>query len=790
MPAPYSDNLYSGDDNPWAEDEQQQQHDEQHDDSSALSPADGYFHASSSGPEEAATSSSHYTSRQSSSVPFVPNVMVEDPTLHEDRAAAKAREAAEESRINSAAAGSTPFDHRQPHHQPHHQPPAQGEASFHQPSHPFRAPPSQAAAYPPFQAHRHQASSSSSSSASPSGHHHRRSIDEEVSPFQPSSSMGRPTDQYTVHRQTDAPPAYSPSASSPPLSSSYQTFSPPQAAAQSDSMGVPEENQSLLPRQPESMGGPPNGSQETLWRRIKRNTTTRKRVRTILGVLLIMSIVAALFGGTMSISSGDRKKPGIIDDSPVKKPPTNNPPPNMAWPPSNNCQGGPYKDSKINEVVSFGTSKKLSIIQTIEKDGRNRRGPTPNVYGEVILQPVDTSSSGQIQLEVSTNDEDLHVDVDFNKRDQQFKVTVPRWVDWREPSWRPCIQIRITVSVPREAQLELFHVETVQLNVAVKDGFVLSSVTDAQIKTISGDVVTGSLSSGNVAPYTLASRSIIIDTVSGDVSGWFPLYDLLKIHSISGHIKTDLTPKASQDKKPEQAVLSIETVSGDIKVIEPLLRNKRDDDFPSRDYVVGVSSSSGQIVAELAFTSKAKIETISGDQRLTLLPLFGSSSSQPSLSTETKSGNTILTLLEPLWKEGATHIGYYDPATPSKDKNSKLDNYDEPWIIIHPEQQLDDLPDVELTSTVNASGGGDGLTRLKSHHASISGDFRLNYPASWEGDFILTTLSGGQDIRGDDLHYKRSGGIIKRIEGTKGEGKSDLTIDSMSGREELVFGSA
>lgn len=313
MPAPYSDNLYSGDDNPWAEDEQQQrqQNDEQqqqHDDNSALSPADGYFHASSSGPEEAATSSSHYTSRQSSSVPFVPNVMVEDPTLHEDRAAAKAREAAEESRINSAAAAagaSTPFEHRQPHHQPS----AQAEASFHQPSHshPFRAPPpSQAAAYPPFQAHRHQASSSSSSSASPSGHHHRRSIDEEVSSFQPSSSMGRPADQYTVHRQTDAPPAYSPSASSPPLSSSYQTFSPPQAAAQSDSMGVPEENQSLLPRQPESMGGPPNGSQETLWRRIKRHSATRKRVRTFLGVLLILSIVTALLGSTISISNSDR----------------------------------------------------------------------------------------------------------------------------------------------------------------------------------------------------------------------------------------------------------------------------------------------------------------------------------------------------------------------------------------------------------------------------------------------------------------------------------------------------
>ncbi|PTB41267.1 hypothetical protein M441DRAFT_138552 [Trichoderma asperellum CBS 433.97] len=783
MPAPYSDNLYSGHDNPW-EDEQQ------HDDSSALSPADGYFHASSSGLDEAATSSQPSPARQSSSVPFVPNVMVEDPTLQEDRAAAKAREAAEESRINRAAAGgSTPFDDRQPHHHPS----VAHEASFYSPAHPSRAPPpaSPAAAYPQFQPHRHLGSSSasaSSSSASPSGHYHRRSIDEEVSSFQPAGSMGQPANQYTVHRQTDAPPAYSPSASSPPLSSGYQTFTPPQAAAQSEAMGVPEENQNLLPRQPESMGGAPNGPQETLWRRFKRNTNTRKRVRTILGVLVILSIVIALFGGSIGVRDNDRKKPGIIDKSPVKAPPTNNPPPNMVWPPSNNCLGGPFKDSKINEVVSFGSSKKLSIIQTIEKDGRNRRGPTPNVYGEVILQPVDTSSSGQIQLEIVTNDEDLHVDVDFNKRDQQFKVTVPRWVDWREPSWRPCIQIRITVSVPREAQLESLHVETVQLNVAIKDGFVLSSVTDAQIKTVTGDVVTGRLSSGDVAPYTLASRSIIIDTVSGDVIGWFPLYDLVKIHSVSGDIKTDLTPKPSQDKKPEQAVLNVESVSGDIKLVEPLLSNKRDDEFPPRDYVVGVSSSSGDITAELAFTSKAKIETISGHQKLKLLPLFGSSSSQPILSTDTKSGETTLTLLEPLWKEPAA--GYLDHMTPSKDKNSKLDNYDEPWIIIHPDQQLNKLPGQKRAPTMNASGGGDGLTRLKSHHASISGDFRLNYPVSWEGKFLLTSLSGSQDIRGDDLHFKRSGGIIKRIEGTKGDGKSDLTIDSMSGREELVFANA
>ncbi|KAL7787121.1 hypothetical protein V8C37DRAFT_419081 [Trichoderma ceciliae] len=796
MPAPYSDNLYSGDDNPWDDDQ-----------NDALSPTDGYFHASSSGLEEATASSPSppvRQQRQSSNVPFVPNVMVEDPTLHEDRAAAKAREAEEERLINSAAAGrSAPFNDSQLHHQT--VPFTQGQAGLYQPFHisPLPPPRSQVATYPQVQAHRHSASASASaSSSSPSspGHHHRRSIEEEISTFQSPSAAGQATNQYTVHRQADAPPAYSPSASSPPLPSGYQTFTPPPAVTQSETMGVPEENQSLLPRQPESMGGAPNGSQEPLWRRIKSstNSTTRKKIRTVLGVLVILSIIVALFGGSIGVH--DRKKPGIIDKSPVKAPPTNNPPPNMSWPPSNSCRGEPHKSSKVNEVISFGNNKKLSVVQKIERDNGHRRGLTPNVYGEVILQPVDISSTGKIQLEIITNDENLHINVEFNKRDQRFQVIVPRWIDWSEPNWQPCIQIRITVSIPREAELESFFVETVHLDVAVKDGLVLSSATDAQIKTIAGDVTAGRLSR-DVAPYALASRSIVIDTVSGDVAGWFPLYDLLKIHTVSGEIKADVTPKPSSDEKPEQAVLNIDSVSGDIKLLEPLINN-RDDKFPPRDYVVGVSSASGHINAELAFTSTAKFETVSGDQKLKLLPVFGSSSSEPILSTDTKSGQTMLTVLEPRWKKSAANTGHYDPMAPpvrggrTKDAEPKLDN-DEPWIIIHPDEQLSKLPSppyMEIKPSLTATGGDEGeqhgLINFKSHHASISGDFRLSYPSSWEGKFSMTTLSGSQDIRGDDLNYKRSGGIIKRIEGTKGSGKSNLSVDSMSGREELVFGNA
>ncbi|KAL7909948.1 hypothetical protein GGI35DRAFT_447497 [Trichoderma velutinum] len=788
MPAPYSDNLYSGDDNPWDGDQ-----------NDALSPADGYFHASSSGLEEATTSSPSppvQQQRQSANVPFVPNVMVEDPTLNEDRAAAKAKEAEEERLINSASAGrSTPLTDSQPLQQT--VPFTQGQAGFYSPSHPSQSSP--VAPYPRLETH-YQSTPASASSSSPSssGHYHRRSIDEEISSFQPSIATGQAPRQYTVRRPSDAPPAYSPSASSPLSSgtSGYQTFAPPQAGA--ETMGVPEENQTLLPRQPESMGGAVNGAREPLWRRIRNSTnssTTRKKIRTILGVLVIISIIVALFGSTISISSP--KKPGIIDKSPVKAPPTNNPPPEMSWPPRNsrNCLGEPHKSSKINEVISFGDNKKLSIVQTIEKDNGNHRGVSPNVYGEIILQPVDTSSAGNIQLEITTNYEGLHVDVEFSKRDQRFEVIIPRWVTWSSPNWQPCIQVRITVSIPREAALESILVDAINLDVAVRDGLILSSATDAQIKTVAGDVTTGRVS-GDVAPYTLASRSIIIETVSGDVTGWFPLYDLLKVHTASGDVETDITPKPSSDKRPEQAVLNIDTISGDIKLTEPLGYDndkKREERFPPRDYVVSVSSASGEIKADLAFTSTVKIETVSGDQKLRLQPIFGSSSSPPSISTDTKSGQTTLTVFEPLWKHSAASIGHYDPLDPpTGDEDEKKD---EPWIIIHPDERLTKLPPppyMDVKPSMAANGGGDdephGLTDLKSHHASVSGDFKLKYPASWEGKFSMTTFSGSQDIRGKDINYRRTGGIIKRVEGTKGEGRSSLTVDSMSGGEQLVLG--
>ena len=256
MPAPYSDNLYSALDD---------SDDEQHD---ALSPADGYFHASSS--SDAASSSQappqHYPSYPN--VPSVPNVLVEDPTLREQDASAKAREADEErtlnSTIRSTQQGSSPAT-------------AQPRSPSHLPSHHHRRSVEDD----------HQSSSSSSSAAAPQ-------LDTRP-PFHPIPS--------------DAPPAYSPrsptSPTSPPSNTGtgYQTFPPSTSTApRATTMGVPEEQQRLLPREPESMGHAPRGQRGGLWwQRFKDQWSSgdgRKKIRTVLGVLLLLSILVVILSGS------------------------------------------------------------------------------------------------------------------------------------------------------------------------------------------------------------------------------------------------------------------------------------------------------------------------------------------------------------------------------------------------------------------------------------------------------------------------------------------------------------
>ncbi|KAM6526207.1 hypothetical protein FSOLCH5_002335 [Fusarium solani] len=607
MPAPYSDNLYSADD-----------------ESEALSPTDGYFHASST---------------SSRPRPLVPNILVEDPTLASRES--KAWEAERERRLlDSDAAGASSSDSR---------------------------------------------------------------------------PMASPSIQH------EAPPAYSPS------STNYSTFSP-MGQAQEQYPRV-EEQQPLLSHGPESMSSPPH-EEPSRWRRLKTSvakTNLRRKFRTILGTFVIVSVVIILLGIFFDDSS-DWEPPDYINDGPIGSHGE------FTWNPSRVCLDTPHNFPKTTTSVKFDRTSNLEIVQTVQRD-RGHRGARPHVSGEVILQPAKDSSSAAIELQVISNDKNLGVHVHFDEKTQLFKMITPETIDW-DSSEAPCIQIRATIWVPQKSIINALKINTVHLNVDVESGFDLQVLKSTVIRSAIGHINTPVVAPKKAAvPYTLSSREINIHTASGKVKGWYPLYDLLDIDTVSGDITVNVGPKPAEGEKP--ASLRVHSASGQIEVHEPLSQPK--DSLPPRDYTVNVGTASGDITADVAASSHARFESQSGDFKLRILPVLERSTS-PALETDTKSGTSQVTILEPLW---ITAIGDGTPA----------------------------------------------LSALKSKHNSISGTIKLQYPSSWEGHVSAQTVSGSQDIRGRGLEVTHEGGpFARRTRGRKGDGNSQMDVSSVSGDEYVLVG--
>jgi len=111
----------------------------------------------------------------------------------------------------------------------------------------------------------------------------------------------------TFAHPVDAPPAYSPSPTSPTTVNNYQTFT------STATMGRPEETQPLITHShvPQSMSNPPpNPSQDqpSRWQKFKgfvARLNIRRRIKTFLASLLIFTVVFMIFSSfTMSSSHG------------------------------------------------------------------------------------------------------------------------------------------------------------------------------------------------------------------------------------------------------------------------------------------------------------------------------------------------------------------------------------------------------------------------------------------------------------------------------------------------------
>ncbi|GKT51579.1 uncharacterized protein ColSpa_11760 [Colletotrichum spaethianum] len=853
MPVPYSDNLYSADDSDY------DQLPDDNDLDAHLSPTDGYFQSSTSSsaggiypPQQ-----EHFHSQDdvtdatfptSAGVPHVPNVLVQDPSLRlqeegPSTTSKKDREAREETRLNSPPVGRTSSP-AAPADEDYYYDGASTADSEATPSHTTTT---TAYTYTTPQA------SQSSSSYTP----YAPSADAPLRPPRTHPRRNLYSQTASLFRiPREAPPAYTPSPTSPLALSptefrNYQTFS--------NRMGAPEEEARLLGRDPESMGDgsyddddDPRPSPSWKDRAFKKFPWASRRT---LKMALLAALVFFTLSGFLSmlastvINMPSDKSPSTqpskdfdpvtglpIKDGPSQpsepSPPSqpdqpDAPQSSLPWKPASTCLQSEYRFAPKVFDVSFNPDKTLSILQAVESNVPSR-GYQPQVSGDFVIRRQQAGSPGpSIDLEVVTNDEALDVGVEWDSEQQQLLIKTPLRVEWNR-SLRPCLALRATIWVPENAKLSHLYLGAMNLDVKIVGDLSITIENGLEIGTISGDVRTP------VEPpssYRLNSRDIVVKTISGDITGWWPLYDSLKINSDTGDITAGVTPQPVLESKPRSAVLEVTTISGDISVKEPLKEasqsSKPDTVIPPRDYITTIDTKSGGIRAWVAFSSLAVAETLSGDLAAELLPVFNISLLQsirvPELHTKTKSGNVAVKMLEPIWVEIANTDGAPGGEKPRANPDDPVDIPTNPLPMpnIPKIPRMPGAPFIPgvgnpyrripalagrladawpvRRSSVDAStqteeraisiNAQPPMRHLKSTHGTISGSMEIRYPGSWEGTVTAESTSGKIDISGNGVNVDSRTNWPKTVYAHKGQAWAcDASLGSVSGDQYLIIG--
>ncbi|EFQ32998.1 hypothetical protein CGRA01v4_00522 [Colletotrichum graminicola] len=846
MPAPYSDDLYSADDSDY-DDHVTDDNDLDH----HLSPTDGYFQNSTSTSSDGGIyppQQEHFHSQDdvtdatfptSAGVPHVPNILVQDPSLRlqqegSSTTSQKDREAREEARLNSPPVGRTSSSPATPTDDHHYydgsSTAADSEAT---PSHTTAA---TTTAYTYTSSNAAQSSSSSYTPYAPS-------VDAPLRTPQthPSRSLySQPASLFRIPRE--APPAYTPSptsplASSPTPSRNYQTFS--------SNMGAREEEARLLGRDPESMGDDSYDSHDPRpspsWKDRVLKKFSRRTVKTALLVALVFFTLTGFLSmlATAVVSVPSDKPPSTeppkeldpVTGQPIKvgpSEPTQPSEPNspVPWNPSRTCLQSEYRFDPKVFGVSFNPDKTLSIIQAVESDAPSR-GYRPQVTGDLVVRRLQGSAPGpSVELEVVANHDGLDVGVDWDSELQRLLIKVPQRIDWTS-SLRPCLAVRATLWVPENAELSHLYLGTTHLGVELADDLSVTIKNGFEIVAISGDVHTPVEPSST---YRLGSRDIAVKTISGDITGSWPLYDSLKIRSESGDIHANVNPQPVLESAPRPAVLEVTSISGTISIKEPLDQaassTKPDAVIPPRDYVTTLDAKSGGIRAWVAFTTLALAESISGDVAVELLPVFNisllQSLGEPELHTSTKSGNVAIKMLEPIWVEIASTEGTPGGEKPRAKPDEPIDIPTNPL----PVPNIPKIPRVPSAPFIPGIGqpfrrsplwagkwtdawpvrrsSADASTqteerdimandqppmRLKSSHSTISGTMEIHYPASWEGSVRAESNSGKINIRGKGVTIDSRTTWPRAVHAHKGQPlSSSASLSSISGDQTLLIG--
>ncbi|KAI6447243.1 hypothetical protein MCOR22_003458 [Pyricularia oryzae] len=488
------------------------------------------------------------------------------------------------------------------------------------------------------------------------------------------------------------------------------------------------ERQGLLTDSPTTARSPQNMSGEVdvddvepaRWRPAKRRTPLlRSRAcRMLLIVIAAAAIVLGFIGAYLNSASA--RTTNIIEspgqpiksqaslgdpepsDGPIRvqnqqEPPMQYPPfdGEIIFPPKSGCAIGKAVSKETYPFIT-GDAYSLVLVQQMEGEDQSQPGMPVKVYGDVLVRR--TTGAPEMVIEIQGNDDAVRITQQWDSRAQKLILTAPNRAQGRTQP--PCLHIRATISLPKGARLDNINVEVLHLNIHLLDNLDMGVLKKAELSTIAGSVACATATRDenelfmlgqNGAPpfFRFEARSIYATASSGSISGAWPLYDYLRLDTLSGTVKVGIEPKPVLESDPRVATLVIRSTSGNVEFWEPIYQARQTllaqqdaagnglapqgmtrsaaEMLPPREYDINVGTTSGDIKGAAAFSYSAKMHSTSGNigvDMLAVLPaelgimgvVAGEDQKQSLLQTTSTSGGTVVRVLEPFWWSAATGV--------------------------------------------------------------------------------------------------------------------------------------
>lgn len=409
------------------------------------------------------------------------------------------------------------------------------------------------------------------------------------------------------------------------------------------------------------------------------------------------------------------------------------------------------------------------MLQTTYGADDSRGLVNVNTVGEVRLRrlPKDSEHGTRAYFTVDTHisDPSLEVMKTWDEHSKILKISTPRVarLNTRGPH---CVSLQITAWFPEDAEFGNLLFEALTLTLRVLDDIKVNVSGQSKFVTLSGDISFPSIKPNSTTKqvesadiqnqaegwrssgpgYPFSSRRILIQTMSGDIDGNYPLMDYLGIDSQSGDINVDVIPQPVLETAPKPADLEVQTSSGTIKVNSALGFDGSGSQPPPRNYITNVHSSSGSIMGSFYLGSISNFKSPSGSILLTGLPVLQydgsddvSAAPRNKFETHTISGGTDVQVLNPIFITLLSNI-HENPVEPPVGDN-------DPYLIIPP-GNIAPLGQSLFAIDTRADVKDLKLRSLKSTHASNSALVNVRYPEVWEGTMHAKTVSGNIEAKG------------------------------------------